>query len=151
MAFVTLLAAGLAGCRQPLTEVRRDELVGTWAYSASESTVGDSAPKVEVTLNDDNTASVADFPVRQLRADELNDELVTSEGHWEFQKRLKNIPTKWDDQPGIRIVVPIPSSLVGAKAARYFAIEKIGTTVRLVIYMEYPDVLGKNYVLTRKP
>ncbi|WP_405476632.1 hypothetical protein [Paenarthrobacter ilicis] len=150
MALATFLAAGLSGCQHTMPEVHRDELLGTWVYSASDSTVGDSVPRVEITLNEDNTASVVDFPIRQLRVEELSDEVVSGEGSWEFQQVVENIPTIYDDQPGIRLVVPQPSSPVGDKAARYFAIEKSASQVRLVLYMQYPDVLGKNYVLIRK-
>ncbi|MDR6436872.1 hypothetical protein J2790_002015 [Paenarthrobacter nicotinovorans] len=148
MACIALLA--LVGCSSPrMPEVERAEVVGTWTYSASASTVNGDVPQAEIQLNDDNTATVSDFPISQLSDETLAASPFTSVGVWEFQS-LAPEPIKFENQPGIELVLKQTDSRNGFDVARRLAIEKKDGEVKLAIYIGYPDLPNKSYVLTKK-
>ncbi|ASN19860.1 hypothetical protein [Arthrobacter sp. YN] len=148
MASIAILA--LAGCYSPrMPEVERGEVVGTWIYSAAASTVNGDVPQAEIQLNEDNTATVSDFPLSQLSDETLAESPFTSVGTWEFQPLLRD-PTKFENQPGVELVLKQPDSPSGFDVARRLAIEKKDGEVKLAIYIGYPDLPNKSYVLTKK-
>ncbi|PRB38496.1 hypothetical protein CQ020_20730 [Arthrobacter sp. MYb23] len=138
----------LAGCTPTMPEVQRGELVGTWIYSAAASTVRADVSEAEIQLNEDNTATVSDFPLSQFNDDELAESPFTSTGTWEFQPKLRDV-TKFENQSGIELVLNQPDSPNGFKVARRLAIEKKEGEVKLVIYIGYPDLPNKSYALTK--
>jgi hypothetical protein len=148
IAFAAVLTLG--GCTPQMPETHRDELVGTWTYSEAASTVGTSVPEAKIQLNADKTASVSDFPVYALTEDELDESPLSSNGTWTFQPEIVDAPSKYEKQSGIELLLDQPASHGGIKVARGLAIEKDNGQIRLVIYIQYPDMLDKNYVLTKK-
>jgi|GEM_PF-3772557 len=146
MAWMAVLV--LAGCTPTMPEVQRGELIGTWIYSAAASTTGADVPEAKIQLNEDNTTTVSDFPINQFSTEDLKVSPITSGGTWEFQPKLRDA-TKFENQPGIELVLNQPDSPGGFGWARRLAIEKKDGEVKLFIYIGYPDAQNHSYVLTR--
>lgn len=69
-ALVCAFVLALVSCSQ-VPVPNRDEMVGSWQYSARESSAGSAAPAAEVELNADGKVIVKDFPMDTFNEDTL--------------------------------------------------------------------------------
>lgn len=145
---VAILLMTMAGCAK-MPEAKRDDVIGTWSYSASESTQGMWGPPAEIELHTDNSLVITDFPLDSLSRSDLYKLPVTSSGTWGFIPRLSEGEQEFEDQSGVEILVPSPGSN-GTRTLRNLAVEKLKNgTVQLVLYINFPDIVDDNYVLTK--
>lgn len=130
-----------------MPEVQEHEVVGTWTFSAAESGKDMPGPKAEVDLRADHTLSIKDFPLQTGLRELLSEQAETSEGSWEFIPRLEDDGhPKYDKQSGVELKL----TPLGPKVVRIISTEKDDDgTVRLVIYVGFPDVAEDKYVLTK--
>lgn len=141
--------ASLSGCTPPMEETHRDDVVGTWTYSADESNVGVPVPEAVIQLNDDNTVTVRNFPRSHLSEKLLSEATLDSSGTWEFQEKY-NDKHKYENQSAVSLVLDQPGAPAGPKIARRLAIEKKDGKLKLAIYLQYPDLLDNTYALSKK-
>ncbi|MFK0040577.1 hypothetical protein ACIQTW_12115 [Paenarthrobacter sp. NPDC090517] len=131
-------------------ETRRDELVGTWTYSAEESTVGSPVPSTTIELRSDDTVTVVDFPADQLTETDFAKTPLSATGTWEFLSKLPEGFGRYGKQAGIQLDLPATGSSDGTYEQRLLVIEKKDDEApRLVIYVGHPDTVGKDFVLTK--
>lgn len=134
-----------------MPEVKEHEVVGTWTFSAAESGKGMPGPKAEVELHADHTLVIKDFPLHTGLRRILSEQPVASEGSWEFLQKLEDGHPMYDKQSGIDLLFTNPDSPPGVKTRRTIPIEKDNDgTVRLVMYVGFPDIAEDKYVLTKK-
>lgn len=133
-----------------MPEVNEHEVVGTWTYSATESAEGMPGPKAEIELHADHTLVIKDFPLHSGLREHLSEQPVTSEGSWEFVQKLDHGHPMYDKQSGVDLTFTNPESPPGVKTGRIMPVEKDDDgTVRLVIYVGFPDIAEDKYVLTK--
>lgn len=139
----------LSGCSTQMPEAHRDDVIGTWSHSTAESTVW--GPDAEIELHSDNSVVVKDFPLDALSESDLYHVPISGAGTWEFIPQLPAGEAMYEDQSGIEVVLPSPGSTGGTKVLRRLVIEKKDDIrLRLVIYVGFPHLLDKNYVLTKR-
>ncbi|MET3367386.1 UNVERIFIED_CONTAM: hypothetical protein ABIE34_000607 [Jeotgalibacillus campisalis] len=133
-----------------MPEVKEHEVVGTWTFSADESAKGMPGPAAEVELRADHTLAIKDFPLDSGYREMLSERPVTSEGSWEFLQNLEDGHPKYDKQSGVDLTFTNPDSQPGVKTGRILPVEKDDDgTVRLVIYVGFPDIAEDKYILTK--
>ena len=130
-----------------MPEVNEHEVVGAWSFSAAESGKGMPGPKAEIELHADHTLAVKEFPLRSGFRETLSERAATTQGSWEFVPRLGDEGhPMYDTQSGVELKF----TQLGPKVNRIISTEKDDDgTVRLVIYVGFPDVAEDKYVLTK--
>lgn len=130
-----------------MPEVHEHEVVGAWSFSAAESGKGMPGPKAEIELHADHTLAVKDFPLQTGLRETLTERVATTQGSWEFVPRLGDEGhPMYDAQSGVELKL----TQLGPKVTRIISVEKGDDgTVRLVIYVGFPDVAEDKYVLTK--
>lgn len=139
----------VTGCTQ-MSETRRDEVVGTWSYSAKDSTVGTQVPSTTIELHSDDTVTVVDYPGDQLTEADFAKAPVSVDGTWKFLSKLPEGFGRYENQAGVQLDLPVIGSSNGTHELRLLVIErKNNDAPRLVIYVGHPDIVGKDFVLTK--
>ena len=139
----------LSACSH-MPEVQEHEVVGAWTFSAAESGKGMPGPKAEVELRADHVLVIKDFPLDSGFREMLSERPVTSEGTWEFIPQLEDGHPKYDKQSGMSLTFTNPDSPPGVKTRRIVPVEKDDDgTVRLVMFVGFPDIAEDKYVLTK--
>lgn len=134
-----------------MPEVQEHEVVGSWSFSSTESGKDMPGPQAEVELRADHTLVIKDFPLDSGSRKMLSEQPVTSEGSWEFIPQLEHGHPMYDKQSGIDLLFTNPDSPPGVETLRTIPIEKDNDgTVRLVMYVGFPDIAEDKYVLTKK-
>jgi hypothetical protein len=132
-------------------EVGREELIGTWVYSAGESSVGKDVPAATLELNADNTLVVKDFPLDSLSEEYLRTSAISSSGIWEFAPRLDKSEARYENQSGVIVRVTDPGKTDLTKVRRDLLVEKDNDgAVRITIYPGGVDNLDRKYVLSKQ-
>ncbi|MET4622973.1 hypothetical protein ABIE18_004453 [Arthrobacter sp. 2762] len=140
----------LSGCGQR-PEVGRDELIGTWVYSAGESSVGKDVPAATLELHADHTLLVKDFPLDSISEEHLRTSAISSSGTWEFTPRLDKSEARYENQSGVIVRITDLRKTDPTKVRRDLLVEKdSGGAVRITIYPGGVDNLDRKYVLSKQ-
>ncbi len=76
---------------------------------------------------------------------------MSASGTWEFESKLPDEWARYENQAGVLIRIPSPHSVAGTNQRVRLVVERRPREApRMLFYVGFPDVLDRNYVLTKQ-